>query len=191
MKHVECQVWTWRSDDISIVEQSLFGFGLWKINYFVRLRKVVSVRSLTYVTIKNKSLLTRSQTGCKLQPAEGKSDVLALYTSLKGDARALTTASKLGNHGLIVHLTLWQSFWYEGLKNRWKYSEYCFFFCDSAIVRCRSVSSDVSTGTHVKWIIMVLRRAIKSQKTLMSGESMLYSELTVWHLFHDTTHPLR
>lgn len=94
------------SDDISIVEQSLFGFGLWKINYFVRLRKVVSVRSLTYVTIKSKSLLTRSQTGCKLQPAEGKSDVLALYTSLKGDAGALTTASKLGNHGLIVHLTL-------------------------------------------------------------------------------------
>lgn len=188
------------------MERSLFGFALQKIKYLVRLRKVISVNS-----VKNKSFLTRSQTGYQLQPPEWKSDVLALYTTLKVDARALIRALKPRAVDLAavfeasgvrtsgwycagpVHLTLWPSVVLVRGPKRTDENPLnnVFVLLDSAVVRCRSVSSDVSTGTHVKWIIMVLQRAIKSPKTLMSGESQIYSELTAWHLFHDTAHPLR
>ena len=47
----------------------------------------------------------------------------------------------------------------------------------------RPIVSDVSA--HVKWITMALQQTDKSLKTLMSGESEIYSKLAVWHLFQD------
>lgn len=39
----------------------------------------------------------------------------------------------------------------------------------------KAIQSFLVWCPHVKWIIMVLWRAVKSQKTLMSGESEIYS----------------